>query len=146
MRGATVLAALAVVALASPGLAQRSCPEGRPLAGDPGIDRYRCVGGACEIWTRSEAGLAHVFTTEPRIDRVDPDGAAAGRLEVGDVLVAIDDLLITTGAAGRRLANLEPGVPIRLWIRRDGRDLRLELVPRPGCGPRGLSVRIPGVG
>lgn len=124
--------------------AQETCPEGRPLTGDLGIERYRCVGGACEIWTRTASGPAHVFTTEPRIDQLDPDGAAADRLEPGDTLVAIDDLLITTPAAGRRLARLEPGVSVRLWVRRDGRDLRFEVSPAVGCGPTGLTVRIPG--
>lgn len=144
MKRVGLLAAIAVALVATPSSAQETCPEGRPVTGDLGIDRYRCVGGACEIWTRTELGLAHVFTTEPRIDALDPEGAGADRLRVGDVVVAVDDLLITTPAAGLRLANLEPGAPVRLWIRRDGRDLHLEMTPEPGCGVRGLSVRIPG--
>lgn len=123
----------------------QECPEGRPITGDLGIDRYRCIGGACEIWVRTPLGLGHVFTTEPRIDELDPRGPAAGQLRVGDVLVAVDDLLITTAAAGRRLASLVPGRAVRLWIRRDGRDREIELTPVPGCGPHGLSVRIPGI-
>lgn len=124
--------------------AQTSCPGGRPIAGDLGIERYRCVGGACEIWVPTPLGLTHVFTTEPRIDRMDPAGPAVGQLEVDDVLVAVDGLLITTAAAGRRLAHLQPGVPVRLWVRRDGLDARVEVTPRPGCGPQGLTVRVPG--
>lgn len=139
-------AALAsTLVLASASEAQTTCPEGRPVTGDLGIDRYRCIGGACEIWTQTPRGLAHVFTTEPRVDALTPDGPGAGRLERGDVLVAVDDLLITTPAAGRRLASLEPGRPVRLWIRREGSDLQIEVVPVPGCGPSGLSVRIPGL-
>ena len=147
MRRWRVLLAISTAVLAFAGIAraQVTCPEGRPITGDLGIERYLCVGGACEIWIRLPDGLAHSFSTEPRIDRMDPEGSAAGRLETGDVLVAVDERLITTAAAGRRLARLEPGVPVRLWIRRDGRDMRVELTPRSGCGTSGLSVRIPGV-
>lgn len=141
-----VLAAMALAGFVRVGAAgaQSACPEGRPLTGDLGIERYRCVGGACEIWAESARGLTHVFTTEPRIDRLDPDGPAGDALQKGDVLVAVDGLLITSAAAGRRLANLEPGVAVELWIRRGDRDLEVRVVPVPGCNPSGLSVRIPG--
>jgi S1-C subfamily serine protease len=141
-----VLAATLVAALVPGGIAraQTMCPEGRPITGDLGIERYRCIGGACEIWTDSELGLTHVFTTEPRIDRLDPDGPSAGSLRVGDVLVAVDGSLITSAEGGRRLANLNPGVAAVLWIRRGDRDLEVRVVPVPGCNPSGLSVRIPG--
>lgn len=139
-----LLAAVAIAVVATSAPAQETCPEGRPVTGDLGIDRYRCIGGACQIWIRTERGLAHDFTTEPRIHALDPDGPAADRLRVGDVVVAVDDVLITTPAGGRRIASLDPGVPVQLWIRREGRDLHLEVIPTPGCGVRGLSVRIPG--
>lgn len=143
MKAAWLLLALA---LAAPAVARaQACPEGRPATGDPGIDRYLCIGGACDIWRRTSGGVSHRFTTEPRIARLEPDHPVADRLEVGDVLVAVDEILITTPAGGRHLANLEPGRPVELWIRRDGRDLRLTVTPPAGCGPSGLSVRIPGV-
>jgi len=140
-----VLAA-ALVALVPGGIAraQGTCPEGRPMTGDLGIERYRCIGGACEIWTETELGLTHVFTTEPRLDRLDPEGPSAGALLEGDVLVAIDRILITSEEGGRRLANLRSGVAAVLWIRRGNRDLEVRVVPVPGCNPSGLSVRIPG--
>ena len=141
-----VLAATLVAALVPGGIAraQITCPEGRPITGDLGIERYRCIGGACEIWTETELGLTHVFTTEPRIDRLDPEGPSAGALREGDVLVAIDGILITSEDGGQRLANLRPGVAAVLWIRRGDRDLEVRVVPVPGCNPSGLSVRIPG--
>lgn len=142
MRAAPLL--LALVLAAPVAAVAQTCPEGRPATGDLGIDRYLCVGGACDIWRRTPDGLAHRFTTEPRIARLDADNPVAGRLEVGDVLVAVDETLITTPAAGRHLANLEPGRPVALWIRRDGREVRLTVTPPAGCGPSGLSVRIPG--
>lgn len=145
MRRLLLAAALAGV-LAPAGLArgQSTCPEGRPATGDIGVERYRCVGGACEIWIEDRLGRAHVFTTEPRIDRLDPDGPSAGSLREGDVLVAVDGILITAPSGGRRLANLEPGVEVELWIRRGDRELQVRVIPVPGCNPSGLSVRIPG--
>ena len=47
----------------------------------------------------------------------------AGKLHTGDILIAIDGVLITTRDGGRRLANLRPGVPITLRIRRDGKEI-----------------------
>jgi S1-C subfamily serine protease len=141
-----VLAATLAAALVPGGIAhaQSTCPEGRPMTGDLGIERYRCIGGACEIWSETSLGLTHVFTTEPRIDRLDPEGPSAGALRVGDVLVAIDGILITSEDGGQRLANLRPGVAAVVWIRRGDRNLEVRVVPVPGCNPSGLSVRIPG--
>ena len=114
------------------------------MTGDLGIERYRCIGGACEIWTATELGLSHVFTTEPRIDRLEPDGPSAGALREGEVLLAIDGILITSEEGGYRLANLRSGVAAVLWIRRGDRDFEVRVVSVPGCNPSGLSVRIPG--
>lgn len=141
-----VLCAMLVAALVPGSIAraQGTCPEGRPMTGDLGIERYRCIGGACEIWTATERGLSHVFTTEPRIDRLDPEGPSAEALREGDVLVAIDGILITSDEGGRRLASLRSGVAADLWIRRGDRDLEVRVVPVSGCNPSGLSVRIPG--
>jgi hypothetical protein len=140
------LSAMAVTAVLVPAMArgQTACPEGRPTTGDLGIERYRCVGGACQIWVETPLGLSHVFTTEPRIDRIDPEGPSADALREGDVLVAVDRILITSPAGGHRLAALEPGTGVDLWIRRGERDLDVRVVPVPGCNPSGLSVRIPG--
>lgn len=141
-----LLASVVSALLGSAGMAraQSTCPEGRPVSGDIGVERYRCVGGACQIWVETPLGLGHVFTTEPRIDRIDPDGPSAGELREGDVLVAVDGTLITSPAGGRRLASLEPGEGVDLWIRRGERDLDVRVIPVPGCNPSGLSVRIRG--
>jgi S1-C subfamily serine protease len=138
---ATLVAALLP---GGPARAQGTCPTGRPMTGDLGIERYRCIGGACEIWRETDQGLTHVFTTEPRIDRLDPEGPSATALREGDVLVAIDGILITSEEGGHRLANLRAGAATVLWIRRGERDLEIRIVPVPGCNPSGLSVRIPG--
>ena len=73
------------------------------------------------------------FRDEPVIGAVDPNGPAAGRLRPGDVLVAVDGVLITTAEAGRRFANPEGGRPVRLRIRRGGRELETRITPADPC-------------
>lgn len=116
------------------------CPDGRSVTGDLGIGGARCVGGACAIHVRDDDGPRHEFSTEPSLFDVRPDGPSAGIVREGDVLVAIDRQLVTTPAGGRKLARLEPGVPVELWLRRDGHDLRVEVTPVAGCGLRSLRV------
>jgi membrane-associated protease RseP (regulator of RpoE activity) len=116
------------------------CPEGHPRTGDLGIQSLVCVSGSCAVnmWTGRE--YTHEFSTEPRIRGLSPRGPSAGKLEDGDIIIAIDDVLITTREGGRRLANLEPGVPVTLRIRRDGEEMDVELVPREGCNMPMLAV------
>ena len=68
------------------------------------------------------------FKEEPRITGVDPEGPAAGKLEKGDVIVAIDGLLITTRKAGRRFGSVIPGEAVELTVRRDGETLTESVV------------------
>jgi membrane-associated protease RseP (regulator of RpoE activity) len=116
------------------------CPEGHPRTGDLGIRSLVCVSGSCAVnmWTGKE--YVHEFSTEPRIRGLSPRGPSAGKLEDGDIIIAIDDVLITTREGGRRLANLEPGVRVTLRIRRDGEEMDVELVPREGCNMPMLAV------
>lgn len=121
--------------------AQESCPEGHPVTGDLGISHLLCVGGSCSVNLRTGRGYAHDFSTEPRIQGLEKDGPAWGRLQDRDILVAIDGVLITTLEGGRRLANLTPGKPVELRIRRGGRDMDVTVVPRTGCNMPMLAVR-----
>ena len=112
------------------------CPDGRPLSGDLGFDQVQCVGGACSLFRRSDdGGYEHELTVEPRLWEIRGGGPAAGILEEGDVLVAVEGRLITTREAGRRLANLEPGQPVELRLRRDGVERSVSITPVAGCGP-----------
>jgi S1-C subfamily serine protease len=117
------------------------CPEGHPETGDLGISHLLCVGGSCSVNLRTGRGYAHDFSTEPRIQGLDRNGPAWGRLQDGDILVAIDNILITTLEGGRRLANLTPGRPVELRIRREGREMEVTVVPRLGCNMPMLAVR-----
>ncbi len=116
------------------------CPEGKPETGDIGITSLLCVSGSCGVNLQSGRGYTHEFSTEPRIDGVDRGSPAAGKLRDGDAIIAIDGVLITTRKGGRRLANLKPGVPVTLRIRRAGKEMDVTLVPRLGCNMPRLAV------
>lgn len=133
-----VATAFAFAAAASPqGL---RCPEGHPETGDIGISHLLCVAGSCSVNLRTDRGYSHDFSTEPRIRGIEKDGPAWGRLQDGDVLVAVDGVLITTREGGRRLANLTPGRPVTLRIRRGDKEVDVALLPKLGCNMPNLAV------
>lgn len=140
MRGMMIGAALiGLTGLTLDPVMAQSCPDGREPFGSPGIGEYHCVGGTCEI---NEPGdpYAHTFTTEPRLRDIDPDGPSAGKLQSGDVLVAVDGVLITTPEGGRRLGGLAPGQQSRFTVRRDGRLHEVRIVPERSCELPDLEV------
>jgi hypothetical protein len=115
------------------------CPDRFARRGDLGIERLRCIGpsAACSINLLGDDGTpTHRFTVEPEVVRVSP----GSDVRQGDVVVAVDSTLITTIAGGRRLANLTPGVMVRLLVRRGGRLLELTLTAGQGCGVTSLNV------
>jgi C-terminal processing protease CtpA/Prc len=116
-----------------------ACPERAP-SGAIGIGRLDCVGESCQVNTRDKRGQHfHSFSVEPVIGALNAD--AAKEIRVGDVIIAIDDLPITTRKAGYALANLEVGRSTALRIRRDGRELMINVVPRLGCNMPMIWVR-----
>ena len=121
--------------------ASGQCAGGTPESGDLGISHLLCVGGSCSVNLRTGSGYAHDFSTEPRIQGLDRNGPAWGRLQDGDVLIAIDGILITTREGGRRLANLTPGKPVELRVRRGGKEMDVTVLPRLGCNMPMLAVR-----
>lgn len=124
--------------------AQGRCPENREMDGTVGIQRLECVGRSCTVGERGEGGIYfHSFAVEPRIGALNRSVQPARLLQVGDVILAIDDVPITTSEGGRRLANLDVGEAIRLRIRRQENEIELELIPVLGCNTPSLSVRIP---
>lgn len=119
------------------------CPEGHPETGDLGIESLLCVTGSCAVNMRTDAGFTHMFSTEPRIRGLVDGSPADGNLMDGDIIIAIDGVLITTREGGRRLANLRPGDPVTLRIRRGRDEMDVTLVPRLGCNMPGLAVLSP---
>lgn len=136
----TLLALSAGLASAAETVQRRpggACPEGAPIVGDIGLLYLLCVGGSCSVNLRGASGLRHDFSTEPRIESIRPGSPADGKLRDGDILIAVDGALITTREGGARLANLRPGQPVTLRIRRGGREMDVVLTPTFGCrGPQ----------
>ncbi len=136
---------LATMTLAAGLAAQQPdrCPTDWAGHGDLGIERVQCLGGtaSCRINDRDSTGaLTHRFSVEPEVVRV----ATGSEVRAGDVLVAVDSLLITTNGGGRRLASVAGGRTVRLLVRRDGRLRELEVVAGGGCGITSLNVTRPG--
>jgi S1-C subfamily serine protease len=99
--------------------------------------------GACAVNERDDRGWKHLFSVEPVVRAMDPEGPAAGQLKAGDAIVAVDRYLITTAEGGRRLANVWTGVAVVLRIRRNGREHSITLIPAAGCNEPGLTVKEP---
>lgn len=129
-----------MLALAARAADAQTCAEGMPRTATLGIGMLQCVGGSCAVNVRHGSGFTHDFSTEPKVWRLDPEGPSAGVLREGDQVMAIDGALITTRDGGRRLANLRPGVPVALRIRRNGAEMRVTVTPRPGCNTPSLAV------
>ncbi|HEY8164782.1 MAG TPA: PDZ domain-containing protein [Gemmatimonadaceae bacterium] len=75
-----------------------------------------------------EARTFH-FRSYPIVLRVRSGSAGSGILHRGDTIVDIDGLSLRSDEGGRRFANVRPGVATRLGVRRDGRYLRVTVVP-----------------
>jgi hypothetical protein len=97
----------------------QSCESG-VIEGTLGISGLDCVGECSVTLTSDGSEDRWVFSTEPRIFRVEAGGPSDGIFEAGDFLVALDGVLITTRGGGRRYANLEPGEIVNARYRRDG--------------------------
>jgi hypothetical protein len=123
------------------GSMQAPCPDGREKGGDLGIAELYCEGGPCRIYERDDRGYRHEFSIEPRLVGISPDGPSARLVRESDALVAIDGVLVTTPEGGRRLAQLVPGRPVELWLRRGADEIKGDVTPRAGCGFRTLRVR-----
>jgi hypothetical protein len=90
--------------------------------GDLGISGLECN---CSYYIGEGGERVWLFRSEPVILGVREGGVADGKLREGDAINAIDGLLITTGEAGRRYANVEPGDEVTLTV---GRGERLALI------------------
>jgi hypothetical protein len=82
-------------------VAATTCSSGWASVGALGISGFTCD---CTL-NRKDAAVTWSFRGEPVISAITPGGTASGKLRAGDVIVAIDGLLITTRAAGEKVAN-----------------------------------------
>ena len=119
-----------------------SCPEGRKPAGDIGIQAVRCSGpsASCAIWVKEQGKLRHSFAVEPVISALHADVQEQTPFHIGDAIVAIDGLLITTAQGGRELAQLPVGKAVTVTLRRSGSVQNVKVVARSGCGITKLRV------
>jgi hypothetical protein len=118
------------------------CPEGFPRTADLGIRQLEGNFSIALKRVQEDPLLIRKmwkFSEEPRIGSIDPSGPSYGKLKDGDVLVAIDDALITTSEAGRRLGALDPDDPVKLTVRRDGRTVDVKVRPRSRCPDEQLA-------
>lgn len=135
MRTRNAMSVYAVVlgmVLARPLSAQEACKTGEVPVGTLGINGLSC--NNCTLTTGGDPSeRVWEFRSEPRILGVGPDGPATGKLHGGDVITAIDGHLITTAEGGRRYAQVQPGVPVELTIRRENELLGVEVTPGTSC-------------
>ena len=126
-----------LIAAVAPGSAsaQLACDE--RTWSSIGVAAFHCPGGNCAFLRASPRGTPQfVFSTEPWLRGVDRSGPAKGRLEEGDVLVAVNDLLITTPAGGTALARLDATRDATLTVRRGDRLVHVLVRPVQTCdGP-----------
>jgi membrane-associated protease RseP (regulator of RpoE activity) len=107
------------------------CPANQIVEGDLGYSGLKCN---CSFTVRRDGSQRQWrFRSEPLIMGVKGDGPAAGKLRAGDVITAIDGFLITTSEGGRRFAMVEPGQPVELRVRRDGREQTVTVTPTAMC-------------
>ena len=101
---------------------------GERVAAEYGFILREPDGPQPELGGRRPAG-----TAAPVVSLVVKDSAAArAGLEVGDVILQIDETaVITRDAAREALADLAPEKSLRLTVRREDRRVALEIVPAP---------------
>jgi hypothetical protein len=132
-----VIAALALSGTCAAGASAQTpsttppCPSGQTEA-DLGFSGTECVN--CIVHGRRALGQPQIeFLAEPTLRTIRPNGPADGKLQDGDVLVAVDGELITTRAGNLRYAQIQPGRAVRFTVRRNGQTRDVEIVPGTRC-------------
>ena len=122
-------------------LAMKQQSECREDTGNLGIGLYVCNGGDCQISDRIKDGrITHRFTVEPLVREIDTKGPSAGKLQQNDEIISVGGSLVTSFEGGYKLANAGIGVPIELRIRRNKREIKVQVVPGTGCNQPRLQV------
>jgi hypothetical protein len=128
-----VLAALALTLVettaAHAQVATRQTCEGRDPVGYIGISGVECnctIGspGSNKTWS---------FRTEPKVTSLEMDAPAGRLLRTGDVITHVNGKLITTRSGAQELANIRPGEPVVLTIRRNGLTQTYAMTPDAAC-------------
>jgi len=102
-----------------------------------GITRMECN---CSF-VHDENEQMWLFQSEPLIRAVDSDGPSGGKLKDGDVIVAVDGVLITTRKGGSSFSRLEAGKIVAFTVRRAGRIEEVTVVPQVSVGRAKSTLR-----
>lgn len=114
------------VAVVMAGLTLSTSAQGQDQRGWLGISLQ------CTNCTQEERGglVVWSFSSPPRVDLVVEGGPAAkAGLEIGDRIVAIDGVDLTTAEGGRLFGAMRSGVPAELRVLRDGRARTVAVTP-----------------
>ena len=109
-----------------------ACPPGNRMVGDIGIRALECSNCSYRV-SREGEEQRWLFRSEPLIREVRAGGPAHGVLQSGDVITAIDGVLITTSEGGRRFGNIKPADTVTLTVRRDGRTRKVSVIATARC-------------
>jgi S1-C subfamily serine protease len=134
--GLITLSVTAISAVTTPAAAQSlqapPCSAPLQLVGDLGFTGIQCTG--CSMTARQIPGLATFeFSTEPTLVGITKGGPAEGKLQEFDVLVALNDQLITTRAAAVLYSWPPLDKSLRMTVRRAGALKDVEILPAPRC-------------
>ncbi len=110
--------------------AQATCAEGEFVVADYGFSGLECN---CAFSVFPDGRRRWSFRSEPVVRGVKDGGPADGVIERGDVITAIDGLLITTREAGERFATVKPGDQVTFTVRRGDRVARVPVVAGFSC-------------
>ncbi|WP_282267393.1 RIP metalloprotease RseP [Stenotrophomonas sp. PS02298] len=97
----------------------------------------------------TQAGFIWQFWLQPaRVDSVSADSAAAGLLQTGDLILAVDGQRVDSADQVTPLIQQlgQRGGPGMVEVERNGERLALELTPQAGQGPDGKPRWLIGVG
>jgi hypothetical protein len=110
--------------------AQAACAEGEFVVADYGFSGLECN---CAFSVFPDGRRRWSFRSEPRIRGVKDGSPADGVIEKGDIITAIDGLLITTHEAGERFATVQPGEQVTFTVRRGDRVAKVPVVAGSSC-------------
>jgi hypothetical protein len=138
------LISLALMLSTAPLMAQdvsKTC-DGKERVGYLGISGIDCD---CTISTPG-SGHPWSFRSEPKITSLETDSRAGALLKTGDVITAVNGKAITTYEGAQELANVKPGQPVVLTIRRNGTTYKYAITPEGTCpaDTRLLGIYAPG--
>jgi hypothetical protein len=107
-----------------------ACGEGEFVVTDYGFSGLDCN---CAFSVYPDGRRRWRFRSEPVIRGVKDGSPADGLIESGDVITAIDGLLITTREAGERFTTVTPGQEVTFTVRRGDRVAKVQVVAGGSC-------------